>query len=86
MNDSNRQMFTLIAPENEFEEFSAEVNDNVLIVRVTKANRKVTRVCDEQESCVNENPCKYHLKNLNMICSDDGDNVGLLNNIKMFPN
>lgn len=65
----------LVAPEKEYEEFCAEVNDNVLIVRVTKANRKVTRVCEEMESCENDYPCKYHITNLNMKCSDDGDNV-----------
>lgn len=69
-------MFNLIAPENEYEEFCAEANDNLLIVRVSKANRKVTRVCEETQSCVNDNPCKYHMQNLNIMCSDDGENVG----------
>lgn len=76
----------MIAPENDFEEFFAEVNENVLIVRVAKANRKVTRVCDEMESCANDNPCKYHLTNLNLKCSDDGDNVGSLIFLQSFGN
>lgn len=72
-----RQMYTLIAPENGFEEYCAEVNDNVLIVRLAKANRKVRRVCDEME-CVNYNICNNNLKQFNMMCSDDGENVGPL--------
>lgn len=60
-----------------YDEYSAEVNQNALIVRVAKDSRMVTQIFEnDDDDSADEHVCSSSKsKKLKLQCQDDGDNV-----------
>lgn len=65
--------------EDEFDEYTAEMNENAIVVRVAKNSRMVTRVYEKNDICFSNDEIGTRrgkdAKKMTLQCADDGDNV-----------